>query len=85
MNKIVLSEQQREKLEKLWFIYGNNGKKHTHHNHRFIQNILEHGEDTELFYKNADKSKTVSAKIDWSAVRLTSDCVNDVRSVLNDK
>lgn len=81
--EIVLSEEQRKQLNKLWHIYGNNGKKHTHHNHRFIQNFLEHGEDTEDFYRNADKSKSVKAGIDWSTIALTDECVNLVRSVLN--
>ena len=44
-NKIVLTEVQRKALNKLWFLYGNHGKKSTHSNHRFIQNILQHGED----------------------------------------
>jgi hypothetical protein len=70
---IILTELQRKKLEKLWFVYGNEGKKHSHCNHRYIQNILEQGEDTEAFYKQ-------SAKND-----LAQECVDAVKSVLNDK
>ncbi len=47
---IVLTEEQRYKLENLWFIYGNNGKRHTLSNHKFIQNILKNGEDARNFY-----------------------------------
>lgn len=41
---------KRKKLEKLWFIYGNNGPKHTHANHRFIQCWLEEGTDERAFF-----------------------------------
>lgn len=51
MKTIELTEEQRYNLEKLWFIYGNHGKKHTHRSHRFIQCFLEQGEDTRGFFK----------------------------------
>lgn len=70
---IILTDTQRKGLEKLWFVYGNEGKKHSHCNHRYIQNFLEQGEDTESFYKQ-------SAKND-----LTQECVDAVKAVLNDK
>lgn len=69
---INISEEQRQKLHKLWFVYGNNGKKHSHVNHRYIQNILEHGEDTESFY-NAPHTK----------VKISDECLNDVKAILN--
>lgn len=84
-NRIEIDESQRTKLMKLWFIYGNNGKKHTHHNHRYIQNIIEHGEDTEEFYKNASKDRTNLAKINWNTIKLTDECVDAVKAILNDK
>ena len=70
-NEITLTQDQRNELHKLWFIYGNNGKKHSHCNHRFIQNILEHGEDTESFYKKSPKND------------LTQDCIKEVREILS--
>ena len=45
-----LSEEQRHALEDLWFLWGNNGKKHTMANHKFIQRILESNEDHRDFY-----------------------------------
>ena len=78
-----LSTHQRSELIKLWFIYGNNGPKHTHHNHRFIQNIIEHGEDTEKFYRNASRQRTVAAGINWETIKLTDECVNAVRAILS--
>lgn len=68
--EIKLSDDQRRRLETLWFIYGNNGKKHSHCNHRYIQNFLEHGQDTEGFYK---KAKTGD---------LTEECINEVKKVV---
>lgn len=71
MKVIEMTEQQRKALHKLWFIYGNNGKKHTHCNHRYIQNLLEHGEDSEKFYRQSDKND------------LTDECVNEVKTILS--
>ena len=79
---IVLTDKQRVALQKLWFIYGNNGKKHTYHNHRYIQNILEHGENTEEFYRSADSTVAKKAGIDWSTQELTEECVSKVKEVL---
>jgi hypothetical protein len=71
MKKISLNDSQQKALRKLWFIYGNSGIKHSHCNHRYIQNILEHGEDTESFYKQSSKND------------LTQECVDDVRQIIN--
>lgn len=49
--KVNLSPEQRRKLEKLWFIYGNHGSKSTLRRHKFIQGFLEHGHDYRDFYK----------------------------------
>jgi hypothetical protein len=42
---VTLSGKQREKLERLWFVYGNHGPQTTPGNHAFIQGMLEHGID----------------------------------------
>ena len=42
---VTLTDAQRERLERLWFIYGNYGPKTTPGNHQFIQGLLEHGLD----------------------------------------
>jgi hypothetical protein len=49
--KIILTEDQIEKLNNLWFIYGNNGKKFSMKDHKFIQGFIEHKEDLRNFYK----------------------------------
>jgi len=48
---ITLTPVQRKALEGLWFLYGNNGPQHTWGNHKFIQGILERGEDDREFFK----------------------------------
>ena len=42
---VTLSDGQRDRLERLWFYYGNYGPKATPGNHQFIQGLLEHGLD----------------------------------------
>lgn len=37
----ILTNTQQKKLKNLWFVYGNNHKKHTSGNHKFIQRLLE--------------------------------------------
>lgn len=48
---VVLTDGQRERLENLWFIYGNHGPKSTMENHGFIQGFLERDSDERYFYK----------------------------------
>jgi len=55
MPKVILTEAQRKKLENLWFKWGNHGPKSTHSNHRFIQCILERGEDARVFFKPTEE------------------------------
>jgi hypothetical protein len=43
--RVAVTDAQRERLERLWFIYGNHGPKTTPGNHQFIQGLLEHGLD----------------------------------------
>lgn len=45
-----LSEEQKKAFEKMWFIYGNDGKKCTHLNHKLIQGFIEHNEDRREAY-----------------------------------
>jgi len=45
VGEVRLTDYQRERLERLWFIYGNHGPKTTPGNHTFIQGFLEHGQD----------------------------------------
>lgn len=49
--QVVLTGEQRERLENLWFIFGNHGPKATMENHGFIQGFLERDSDERDFYR----------------------------------
>ena len=55
---MTLTAEQRERLERLWFYYGNYGPRTTPGNHQFIQGLLEHGIDLRpLYTKRTPKSE----------------------------
>ena len=55
---IALTLEQRERLERLWFYYGNYGPKTTSGNHSFIQRLLEQGiDERSLYTKRTPKSE----------------------------
>lgn len=55
---VTLTDEQRERLERLWFYYGNYGQKTTPGNHSFIQRLLENGIDERpLYTKRTPKSE----------------------------
>jgi hypothetical protein len=55
---VTLTAAQRERLERLWFYYGNYGPATTPGNHQFIQGLLEHGIDLRpLHTKRTPKSE----------------------------
>ena len=55
---MTLTPEQRGRLERLWFIYGNYGPKTTPGNHSFIQGLLEQGLDLRpLITKRSRKSE----------------------------
>lgn len=71
--KVVITNEQKKQLEKLWFIYGNGGSKHTLGNHKFIQNLLTDNEDYRSFYRRR-----------LAAIHsLTDSCMNDVDKILD--
>ena len=55
---VTLTGEQRDRLERLWFYYGNYGPKTTPGNHSFIQRLLENGIDERpLYTKRTPKSE----------------------------
>jgi anti-sigma factor ChrR (cupin superfamily) len=79
---VKITDDQRQELMRIWFVFGNNGKKHTHHNHRYIQCLIENNEDTEHFYRNADFTNSDRAKIPRETIVLTDECVTAVKNIL---
>jgi hypothetical protein len=68
---VVLTEIHERKLNDLWFVYGNYGKKHTPGNHYFIQRLLDMGQDTRYSYSEGNN--------------LTKECIAAVDAILNDQ
>lgn len=69
---VSLTSEQRERLERLWFYYGNYGSKTTPGNHSFIQRLLEDGYDERpLYNKRTPKSELP-----------TPECVTAVEAIL---
>jgi len=69
---VTLTETQRERLEQLWFVYGNRGPKTTPGNHQFIQGLLEHGIDIRPLQTKRTAKRDVP----------TAECVAAVEKVL---
>ena len=69
---VTLNDSQRERLERLWFVYGNYGSKTTPGNHQFIQGLLEHGLDLRPLQTKRTAKRDVP----------TADCVAAVEQVL---
>lgn len=55
--------EQLRFLEDLWFLWGNNGKKHSMDNHKFIQGILERRDWDNKFFHPDDVLVGVVASI----------------------
>ena len=55
---VTITPEQRDRLERLWFYYGNYGPKTTPGNHSFIQRLLENGfDERSLYNKRTPKSE----------------------------
>jgi hypothetical protein len=73
VKSVTLTLEQRERLERLWFYYGNYGPKTTPGNHSFIQRLLENGiDERSLYNKRTPKSEIP-----------TPECVRAVEAILS--
>ena len=70
--RVTLTDSQRERLERLWFYYGNYGPQTTPGNHQFIQGLLEYGLDL----------RPLQTKRTPKRDRPTAECVAAVDAVL---
>ncbi|MDT5272801.1 MAG: hypothetical protein QOH49_4987 [Acidobacteriota bacterium] len=69
---VTLTDSQRERLEHLWFVYGNHGPRTTPGNHQFIQGLLEHGLDLRPLQTKRTAKRDIP----------TDECVTAVEAVL---
>jgi hypothetical protein len=65
---VTLSRYQRERLERLWFYYGNYGPQTTPGNHQFIQGLLEHGLDLRPLQTNRTPKRDIPTAVCVAAV-----------------
>lgn len=65
---VLISADQHRALQRLWFIFGNNGHKHSAGNHYFIQRLLDSAKDTRTVYRPSHN--------------LTSECINAVDAII---
>jgi hypothetical protein len=73
VKSVILTPVQRDRLERLWFYYGNYGPKTTPGNHSFIQRLLENGiDERSLYNKRTPKSEIP-----------TSECERAVEAILS--
>ena len=73
--QVAVTDAQRERLERLWFIYGNHGPKTTPGNHQFIQGLLEHGLDLRPLQTKRTAKRDIP----------TDECVAAVEAVMSSK
>jgi hypothetical protein len=71
---VTLTAEQRARLERLWFIYGNYGPKSTPGNHSFIQRLIENGIDERpLNTKRTPKSQIPTPECEASVDKILSE------------
>lgn len=88
IRKVTLTDLQRKKLSRLWFIYGNNGTKNTSFNHKFIQRLLDSSEDHRGVFLEMRKGLSVSLAVikrgvSVESIMLTQECIDAVDEILN--
>ena len=69
---VTLNAAQRERLERLWFYYGNYGPRTSPGNHQFIQALLEQGLDLRPLLTKRTAKRDIP----------TDECVAEVEKVL---
>jgi hypothetical protein len=73
VKSVSLTAEQRDRLERLWFYFGNYGPQTTPGNHSFIQRLLENGIDERSLYN----TRTPKSEIP------TPDCERAVERILS--
>jgi len=74
-----LTELQLNQLNKLWFVYGNSGKKSTMFNHKYIQGFIEVGEDRKIPYlEGIERLKERGFEKD----SITQECIDEVEKIV---
>lgn len=81
-NEIKLTESQKERFGKIWFVYGNGGSKHTMGNHKLIQGFYQYGEDRRSVYTSEETIKELERKKVYDTWKVTDECLEKVNDIL---
>jgi hypothetical protein len=84
MSEVTINEAQKRALERLWFIYGNRGSKHTDLNHKYIQGFVQYNEDREEALLSADFSAYLATGRNIDKIKLTQECIDAVKAALEE-
>lgn len=82
--EIMLTESQIERFRKLWWVYGNSGKKCTLFNHKLVQGFYEYRENRIAAYRQGNKNMKRNygqAYVDKNGV--TEECISACEEILN--
>lgn len=83
-NEIILTESQRERFIKLWWIYGNSGSKCTLLNHKLVQGFIEYNENRIKAYIQGNKNMTKKYGKGYSLKNgVTKECIAACQEILN--
>lgn len=83
-NELELTESQIKRFEKLWFIYGNHGKKSTHLNHKLVQGFYQYRENRIEVYRDGNKNYTDKYGEDYTKEHgVTEECIAACEEILN--
>lgn len=84
MDKINLTDSQLKRFEKLWFIYGNSGKKSTLFNHKLVQGFYESSENRIDVYRDGNKNIIEKYGQEYANKNgVTEECISACEEILN--
>ena len=81
---ILLTEKQKKEFEKIWFVFGNNGKKCTLFNHKLVQGFYEYGENRINAYRTGNKNMKKQYGKEYVVKNgVTEECIAACQEILN--
>lgn len=82
--EIKLTESQKKRFEKIWFIYGNYGKKCTTLNHKLVQGFYQYGENRIEAYRQGYENMLERHGKEYADVHgVTQECIDACMEILN--
>ena len=81
---LTLTESQVDRFRKLWFVYGNDGKKCTLFNHKLVQGFYESRENRIEAYRQGNKNMVERWGKEYAEKNgVTEECISACLEVLN--